>query len=99
MMNEQRRDAIARRRLSEIEGFYVHAAIFAVTMLPLMALDFATGDTLWFHWVLLGWGAGVALHAALVFGRSPAALARWESRKLEEIKRGLDAEGKGAGRL
>jgi hypothetical protein len=96
MMNEQRKDAIARRRLSVIEGFYVHAGIFVMAMLVLTALDLAVGDSLWFYWVLLGWGAGLLLHAGLVFGRAPDALARWESRKLAEIKRGLDAQGNGA---
>lgn len=91
-MNEQQKLALARRQLSAIEGFYIHAGIFVVTMLALTVVDFATGESLWFYWVLLGWGAGVLLHAAIVFGRSPRAIERWENRKLDEIKRRLDDE-------
>lgn len=91
-MNEQQKLALARRQLSAIEGFYIHAGVFAVTMLALTVIDIATGESLWFYWVLLGWGAGVLLHAAIVFGRSPRAIERWENRKLDEIKRRLDDE-------
>lgn len=91
-MNEQQKLVLARRRLSAIKGFYIHAGIFVITMLALTILDFATGDNLWFYWVLLGWGAGVLLHGAIVFGRSPRAIEQWESRKLGEIKRQLDKE-------
>lgn len=93
-MNEQQKLALARRQLSAIEGFYIHAGIFIVTMLALTILDVSTGESLWFYWVLLGWGAGVLLHAAIVFGRSPRAIERWENRKLDEIKRRLDEESR-----
>jgi hypothetical protein len=29
-----------------------------------------TPNRWWFYWVALGWGAGIALHAWLAFGRS-----------------------------
>ena len=47
-------------------GVLRHAAIFAAVMVALSAIDWYTAEPYWAHWVFLGWGAGVLLHAALV---------------------------------
>lgn len=46
-------------------GVLRHAAIFAVVIALLAILDWYTGEPYWVHWVFLGWGAGLLLHAFL----------------------------------
>jgi hypothetical protein len=43
-------------------GFRLHALAFVAVMLLLAALDWWTAEPYWVHWVLLGWGAGLAAH-------------------------------------
>jgi hypothetical protein len=65
-----------------INGFYTHFMIFLAVISGLAIINLVEGDKLWVQWVLLGWGAGIALHAFLVFIRKP----RLEH-KLREIRR------------
>lgn len=46
-------------------GVVRHATIFVAVMVALAILDWYTAEPYWAHWVFLGWGAGVLLHAAL----------------------------------
>jgi hypothetical protein len=48
-------------------GLYIHLVIYFLVNAGLIAANLATTpDRLWFQWPLIGWGAGLALHAALV---------------------------------
>jgi len=68
-------------------GFYVHAGVFAAVLALLAIVNLATApDELWVHWVLLGWGLGVALHAVLVFGRWPRRVQTWQLRKIRRLR-------------
>jgi fatty acid desaturase len=81
----EERLARARRRMEQIKGFYIHLAVFVLVLVGLTAVDFATGDTWWVHWVFLGWGIGVAAHGLAVLGGGSRAIARWEERKVREL--------------
>ena len=49
--------------------FWKHLAIFLVVNAGLITLNLVRSpDKYWFHWVLLGWGAGLLLNAYRVFG-------------------------------
>jgi len=50
-------------------GWFKHAAVFAVVIALLALLDWYTGEPYWVHWVFLGWGAGLLLHAWLALKR------------------------------
>jgi hypothetical protein len=50
-------------------GVLRHAAIFAVVIAILAIFDWYTAEPYWVHWVFLGWGAGVLLHAWLALRR------------------------------
>jgi hypothetical protein len=79
------------RRAAEVMavrlGFYIHAAVFATVVVALALLNVLTArDELWVQWVALGWGAGVALHAVLVFGRWPRRMQTWQLRKIRDLR-------------
>jgi hypothetical protein len=65
-----------------INGFYTHFMIFLAVVTGLAIINLIEGDKLWVQWVVLGWGAGIALHAYLVFIRKPQL-----ELKLREIRR------------
>ncbi len=59
-------------------GFFIHLGVYVVVNAGLAALNLINNPNhLWFYWVLLGWGAGILLHAFLAFftghGRSAKA--------------------------
>ena len=81
---------LARRQVAAIKGFYIHLAVFLLVMGILLAVNATTGSGWWVQWPFLGWGAGLLAHAGVVFGRSPRAIANWETRKVEAVKRRLD---------
>ena len=59
-------------KYSEINrGFRIHAIVFALTMTLLGVIDWYTAEPYWAHWVLGGWGAGLAGHAWLALGKKP----------------------------
>jgi hypothetical protein len=75
----------ARRRVADLRGFYVHLAAFAIVNAFLFLLNVISDpDNLWFFWPLLGWGIGLAAHAAYVFLLDSRLGKDWEDRKIRE---------------
>ena len=95
-MDDQLKYRRARERIAQMKGFYIHGFVFLLVISGLLALNLALGKPYWVLWVLLGWGAGVALHAALVFGGGSSVLANWEQRKIKELMAQDDGPGVGA---
>jgi multisubunit Na+/H+ antiporter MnhB subunit len=88
LMVDERQVQSARRRVAEIEGFYVHLSVYVGVLVLLTALNATTvGDQWWVHWVWLGWGIGVLAHAFAVFAEKPQFIVNWERRKFREIVR------------
>jgi len=86
-MVDQRQVETARRRFAEIEGFYVHLAVYLGVNLLLTALNANVGDEWWVQWVWFGWGIGVAAHAIAVYASKPQFVVNWERRKFRELVR------------
>ena len=62
MTTEQARiDKLALRRAKAKLGWFVHAAIYALVNLGLIALSLANGRS-WAIYPLLGWGVGLLAH-------------------------------------
>ncbi len=51
------------------EGLMHHAVVFVLVLALLGFINFYTGGHIWAHWVLLGWGTGLAAHAFFVLRR------------------------------
>lgn len=59
-------ERLARRRAAAKLGCYIHAAVYLLVNLLLVALSVGSGR----HWAVfpaLGWGVGLAIHGAVVF--------------------------------
>jgi cyanate permease len=67
MSNDRLRQLLARDQVRALNGLYNHFIVFACVLGVLAAINVALGDRFWVHWVLLGWGLGIGLHAYLVF--------------------------------
>ena len=84
----------AQKRAKELREFYVHLSVYLIVNIALTAGLFtinwltAPGDW-WFYWPLIGtgigWGIGLLIHAANVFGGGKAFGEEWEERKVQEL--------------
>lgn len=84
-MTEAQKVARAAERVRDLTAFYIHAAVFALVMPVLFALNF-TDPEWWVHWPLVGWGIGLIGHTWAVFGPGAEMLRRWQLRKIYELK-------------
>jgi fatty acid desaturase len=78
----------AKRRVKAIKGFYVHVFVFVLVMAILLVVDVvqvANGGVWWVQWPLLGWGAAIVVHAAVVFGLAGWMGPDWEEAKIKEL--------------
>lgn len=63
---DTRLEQLARKRAGAKLGWYIHATVYLLVNLMLLALSLSSGR----HWAvfpLLGWGLGLAVHGAVVF--------------------------------
>jgi hypothetical protein len=63
---DTRLEQLARKRAGAKLGWYIHATVYLLINLLLVALSVSSGR----HWAvfpLLGWGIGLAVHGAVVF--------------------------------
>ncbi|MGD9942194.1 MAG: 2TM domain-containing protein [Burkholderiaceae bacterium] len=58
------RQALRRARMRY--GLYIHAFVYVAVNLGLFLLDTTTGGPRWSGYPMLGWGLGLAIHAAVV---------------------------------
>jgi hypothetical protein len=85
-MEEHEKLAKARQKVEAMTGFYAHLAVFVFVMALLFAINASVGKVWWVQWPLIGWGAGVLAHAAIVFGAGPSFVRDWQLRKIKELK-------------
>lgn len=65
-LSDTRLEQLARKRAGAKLGWYIHATVYLLVNLLLVALSLSSGR----HWAvfpLLGWGLGLAVHGAVVF--------------------------------
>lgn len=63
-------ERLARRRAGAKMGWYVHAAVYLLVNLGLVALSMGQGRH-WAAYPLLGWGLGLLVHGFVVFAAIP----------------------------
>jgi uncharacterized integral membrane protein len=80
--------------------FVLHLALYLLLGMVLVAINVTTARSsgpVWFHWPLLGWGIGVALHGLVThWGRTDAeeVFAYQQSRSRHSLER-VDAAERG----
>lgn len=83
-MAETKRHEQAKEYVRKLKGFWIHLAVYVIVNACLIALNLVKRpDDLWFRWLLVGWGAGLAAHAFLLFGGGIGK--NWEARKIKEV--------------
>jgi hypothetical protein len=82
-------EALARRRVRLKTGFYVHALVFVLVNLGLLALNGALGGHRWSVWPAWGWGLGLAIHGLVTFLslQGEGWRERMLAREIEHLKR------------
>ena len=67
-MSEKELYEMAKKRVEEKKGFYIHFGVYVVINLFLVALWLFTGAGFpWFIFPLLGWGIGILFHFLGIF--------------------------------
>ena len=83
-MTKAERYQDAKQHVQKQKEFWVHLTLFLIVNAILITLNLAkTPDKLWFHWVLMGWGAGLLLNGFQVFSHGYAR--NWEETKINEL--------------
>ncbi len=81
-MIESERYQVIRKQVRERKEFWIHLAMFVIVNAGIITFNLLKQpDKIWYHWVLVGWGAGLLLHCFQVFG------SRWEEKQIQEILR------------
>jgi len=79
----------AKGRVEKKIGFMIHVGIYVIVNAGLITLNLTRSpDKIWFIWPLVGWGAGILLHAFKVFGSGSAA--NWKEKMIEKEQSKLD---------
>ena len=86
-MSEQEIYQLAKKRVEEKKGFYIHLAVYVLVNIFLVIIWAASGAGFpWFIFPLGGWGIGVLFHFLGVFLFSRQS--NWEKREIEkEVER------------
>ncbi|WP_374461780.1 2TM domain-containing protein [Chryseobacterium taeanense] len=72
----------ASKRVKELKGFYGNLTSYILVISFLAVLNIITSPGyLWFFWPMLGWGVGIAAHAASTFWIGK----EWEEKKIREL--------------
>jgi transcriptional regulator with XRE-family HTH domain len=78
-------EALALAHVRKVKGFYIHLSQYVIVTAALTVLNLVwTPSYWWFVWPALGWGLGVAAHAASVFDAVPFLNGAWEKRQVEK---------------
>jgi|SRR5690606_18421922 hypothetical protein len=77
----------AKKQVEEIKGFYIHLVVYLLVNAFILVNIYNNVDDFWIwphFFTLLGWGIGLAFHAAKVFGYNPLFGKEWEKRMIEK---------------
>ena len=77
----------AKEKVEELKKFYANLTSYIVVITGLAIINYITTgwSYAWFLWPALGWGIGLAFHAAKAYGWSPIFNRDWEERKIKEF--------------
>ena len=85
-------ERLARRRAGAKMGWYVHAFVYVLVNLGLVAISAANGRN-WAMYPLMGWGLGLLIHGAVVWFVAPGG--GFYDRLVERERRALGGRDRG----
>lgn len=75
----------ARQHVRALKGFYQHLTTYLIVNIVLIIVNLVTDPhNLWFYWVLIFWGIGVASQGIRLFGPNRKFNKDWEDKKVKE---------------
>ncbi len=75
----------ARKRVKEMRGWYMSAAMYAIVTPSLWVVNLVAGGKIWAHWPMFGWGIALAIGGFSVFAGRSFFGSEWEEKKVDEI--------------
>lgn len=78
----------AKRRVKKMKGFYIHALVFVLVNLFIIAQNVRQGeplDSLNNYYTAIFWGIGLLAHGVSVFVPGVIFGREWEERKIREL--------------
>ncbi len=94
-MSEEEIYQIARKRVEEKKGFFIHLAVYIIVNIGLVFLWWWTSSGSghpWFVWTLGPWGIGLIFHGLAVFLFSKGS--NWERKEIEKEAERIKKSGK-----
>lgn len=93
--NRRNKQLIARKRVAQLKGFYVHSMVYVLVnlFLTIVSVNSRMGNGESFNEALFDldmfitpifWGIGLAFHAVRVLGYSPFFSKDWENRQIQK---------------
>lgn len=94
--NSNNKRLAARRRVEELKGFYIHATVYVLVNIAIIAVSVTArmshGDSFTEAFFNIGsfftaifWGIGLAFHASKAFRYNPFFGKDWEQRKIRQF--------------
>ena len=80
----------ARKRAKVKLSFFGHLAIYVVVNIFLVVVNLLTApESLWFYWVLIGWGIGLVAHGIAVYASDLGhrLLERFERGEMDRLRK------------
>ncbi len=75
----------ARQHVSRLKSFYQQVSTYLIINVVLIIINLLVDPhELWFYWVLIFWGIGIALQAVRLFGPGKKFDKDWEDKKVKE---------------
>lgn len=78
----------AQKRVKKLKGFYIHATVYVLVNLFLIARNVQQGDSLYdidIYWTAIFWGIGLLGHSSSVFLPGFFLGNDWEEKKIREL--------------
>ena len=81
---------MAREHVEKLKGFYSHLTVYLIFVPIFITINILGGSNFpWAIFPIVGWGIGIAGHAAETYNWSPFFGRNWEQRKIKEF---MDAQ-------
>jgi cell division protein FtsW (lipid II flippase) len=75
----------ARQYVRKLKSFYQQLTTYVVVNIVLIIINLVVDPhELWFYWVLIFWGIGIALQAINIFGPKKKFNKSWEDKKVKD---------------